>query len=1202
MADIYLYESNATELDGMGLVGALTPTECVFSEEANGISEVTLTHPLDEWARYTQLAVGRILKIPVPVRSVPEIENGEIVTSVEYWQVKAGASKESRFLFSRETGGCRIKLCKPLQRVTVVKKGSGRYKIKATFTDSKGKKSSASGWINKSALEFISQETIGDDPNAIEEVAPAWSVREQLFRIYSVESSDMSGANRGVTVSARHIFYDLIGNLTVYEPEGSESCQNALQGILNGCVSEHEFEAATNIGDSREELKWVRVNPVSALLDPDSGLIARFGGEIIRDNWEITLLKRAGMNRGVRIEYRKNLTGVDCAVNTDSVVTRVYPMGQTAKGKPLGMGGETPWVDSPKIGDYPTPHVYVLDKGSEIKAKSTSSADVTAARNKLKQAAQAYLEENPGIDEPEISLSVDFIGLGDTAEYARYRELESVYLYDTVRIRHAPLNIDVLVQVNKIQFDCLNGRMKGIELGSKIINLAREKVPAWQLPDNINGSKLLNGTVESGQLAVGAVNDENMSDGAVNAGKLQDGAVVFGKIAADAIESKNIQAEAITAGKIAAGAVTAGTIAAGAVNAVTIEAGSITADQLKAGLITADSGLIDTGAIGTAQIADGSITDAKIVGLTANKITAGTIDASQVYINNLVADNITTGTLNGKVIPQLGTDKLKDGAVTGDKVGENAITVDKVVSGAITTDKLAANAVTANKIVAGAIDAGKIAAGAVTTDKLAAGAVTAEKIAAGTVTADKLQVGDFTNYVKDPSFERYSLINPPEGWSISSQYVHSGGKALKIWAGAKANTDINLLDEWFPVNAGDKFYVEWWAYREYGGAPVNINIQVNNYDGTYNYDISGSIATSLSQTQLTWKKYSYTGTVAKAGKAMVKAKLRSDTALTGSWSFDDVVVRRITDHVNANAVEISPESGIVVTQTGLKTKFQADASRFGVYDESGNMLAGAGYDASTQKGYFATRQIRNTSKNTLFYAEMRDDPIEVSGTIGEGMAFMYGSALLGGLYGNQMTISGSDVKTMILRAVQKLDLNAPETLSLTGKFMVFDCVNGFEFTGGSILTERNIRPMTNGAANCGLSDYRWNYVYSAHDLNVSSDARLKRDIAPVQNAKALIMGLKPRQYRLRDESRDGKIHTGFIAQHVLKLAPDWAAADGSDPDNLGLLYSEILAPLVQVVQEQQMEIETLQGQMAEMRERMTEMQSRTDAPEDGETE
>ena len=1183
MADIYLYESNATDLEGMGLVGALTPTECLFSEEANGLSEIRLTHPLDEWARYTQLAVGRILKAPVPVRSLPEIENGEIVSSVEYWQVKEGAAKDIRWAYSKESGGCRTGLPKPLQRVTVVKKGTSRYKIKYTKTDSKGKKSSASGWINKNALEYISEHDIGDDPNAIEEVAPAWSVREQYFRIYEVRSSDMNGEGRGVTVSARHIFYDLMGNLTTYKPEGAVGCQAALDGILSGCVSGHDFEAATNIGASREA-QWVRVNPVSAILDPDDGLCAKFGGDLVRDNWDITLLDSAGMNRGVRIEYRKNMLGVECQVNTDSVVTRVYPMGQTAKGKPLGMGGDTPWVDSPKIGDYPTPHIYVLDKGSEIKAKSTSGSDVNSARSQLQQAAQAYFSDNPGIDEPEISLSVDFVSLGDTAEYAQYRNLESVHLYDTVRIRHAPLNIDVLAQVNKIEFDCLTGRMKGIELGSKLINLAREKVPAWQLPGNINGAKLINGTVEAGQLAGGAVNDENMADGAVNAGKLQDGAVVFGKIAADAIDADSIRAGAVTAGKIAAGAVTADNIEAGAITAGKIAAGSITADQLQAGLITADSGLIDTGAIGTAQIADGSITDAKIVGLTANKITAGTIDASQVYINNIVADNITTGTLNGKVIPQLGTDKLQDGAVTGDKVGKDAITADKVVAGAITTDKLAAASITANKIAANAIQAGHIQAGAVTTDKLDAASVTAEKIAAGAVTADKLLIGEPGNLVKDPSFERYDW--PASGhFSVTPNLGHSGNHSLKIASGAANYERMFLWDGEITVKAGDKFYIEYWAYRRDASAHVFVTMGVTGYDGVQKPDLPGMANGGIAwQTQAnnTWKKYAYTGTVDRDGVGKIRASYGLAEAMTGDWFIDDVIVRRIENHVNANAVEISPENGIVVTQSGLKTKFQADASKFGVYDDGGNMLAGAGYDAGTGKGYFATRQIRNTSKSTQFYAEMRDDPIETSGMIGEGMAFLYGATWLGGIYGNQMTISGSAVKALILRAAQKLDLNAPETLSLTGNFMMFDCANGFEFTGGSILTERNIRPMTNGAANCGLPDYRWRYIYTQNQVVVSSDAREKRNIAPIEDAGALIMGLRPRQYRLRSEGKDGKRHTGFIAQHVLKLAPDWAAADGSDPDNLGLMYGEILAPLVQVVQDQQREIEELKARLSEM--------------------
>ena len=691
-------------------------------------------------------------------------------------------------------------------------------------------------------------------------------------------------------------------------------------------------------------------------------------------------------------------------------------------------------------------------------------------------------------------------------------------------------------------------------------------------------------SVEAKHIKAGSVEADKIAANAVTAEKINANAVTADKIQAGSVEADKIAAGAVTADKVSANAITAEKIASGAIEANHIASKSITAGQLQTGLITAGSGLIDTGAIGTAQIADGSITDAKIVELTANKITSGTLDASRVTVNNLVADNITTGTLNGKVIPQLGTDKLQNGAVTGEKLQKNVITPDKVVAGAITTDKLAANAVTVNKIAAGAVDAGKIKAGAVTADKIAAGAVTAEKIAAGAVTADKLQVGDFSNLVKDPSFERYDW--PASGhFSVTPNLGHSGNHSLKIASGAANYEQMYLWDGEITVKAGDKFYIEYWAYRRDASAHVFVTMGVTGYDGVQMPDLPGMMNGGIAlQTQAnnTWKKYAYTGTVDRDGVGKIRANYGLAEAMTGDWFIDDVIVRRIEDHVNANAVEISPANGIVVTQSGLKTKFQADASRFGIYDNSGAMLAGAGYDAGTGKGYFATKQIRNTSKSTQFYAEMRDDPIETSGTIGEGMAFLYGDTWLGGIYGNQMTVSGSAVKTFILRAAQKLDLNAPETLSLTGNFMMFDCANGFEFTGGSILAERNIRPITNGAANCGLPDYRWRYIYTEKGVNESSDARKKRDIAPIEDAGALIMGLRPRQYRLRSEGKDGKRHTGFIAQHVLKLAPDWAAADGEDKDNLGLMYGEILAPLVQVVQDQQREIEELKARLSEM--------------------
>ena len=60
-------------------------------------------------------------------------------------------------------------------------------------------------------------------------------------------------------------------------------------------------------------------------------------------------------------------------------------------------------------------------------------------------------------------------------------------------------------------------------------------------------------------------------------------------------------------------------------------------------------------------------------------------------------------------------------------------------------------------------------------------------------------------------------------------------------------------------------------------------------------------------------------------------------------------------------------------------------------------------------------------------------------------------------------------------------------------------------------------------------------------------------------------------------------HTQVMASSLSRVrAPDWAAADGEDKDNLGLMYGEILAPLVQVVQDQQREIEELKARLSEM--------------------
>ena len=84
MSDIYVFGPNDEENDysTMGLVGALIPTKCEFTEVTNGDSSIEIEHPLDEFGRYCALVNGNILNIPVPVHTTPEIQNGSCVTTV----------------------------------------------------------------------------------------------------------------------------------------------------------------------------------------------------------------------------------------------------------------------------------------------------------------------------------------------------------------------------------------------------------------------------------------------------------------------------------------------------------------------------------------------------------------------------------------------------------------------------------------------------------------------------------------------------------------------------------------------------------------------------------------------------------------------------------------------------------------------------------------------------------------------------------------------------------------------------------------------------------------------------------------------------------------------------------------------------------------------------------------------------------------
>jgi len=465
MGNIYVYEADADDFSNIGLVGALTPTECRHEEVRNGLSQVTLTHPVDEWGRYAALIPDRILRVPIPVRTCPEIESGTVVRSFEVWTILSTATKGQRYVYSKRSGGKKKKLLKAGTRVLVTKKDEayGRYAIRygGKFTVVNGStvqmKNGTSGWISKNALQFETSVSAPETPEGIEMVEPAWPVRDQLFRIVEVQKSQ---SGQSVQVVALRLFYDLRSNLTKYKNTGQITAATALNGILSNCVVETDFEFFTDLAGTRTGVDWTRVNPVKALLADESGFCDRWGAQMVRDDWDVYFLSRAGLDRGIRIEYAKNLTGVECSENIEDVYTRIIPVGETKSGGELLLSG-TIWVDSPLIGNYSAPRVYFLKCKN---AKVSDSVSTSLARSRMREQALEMLAS--GCDKPALSVSVDFVNLGDTVEYEQYRALENVFLYDVVHVVHPKLGIDVKAEVVRHVWDCLNDRVLSIELGS----------------------------------------------------------------------------------------------------------------------------------------------------------------------------------------------------------------------------------------------------------------------------------------------------------------------------------------------------------------------------------------------------------------------------------------------------------------------------------------------------------------------------------------------------------------------------------------------------------------------------------------------------------------------------------------------------------------------------------------------------------------
>ncbi|BDR75278.1 hypothetical protein K154306013_09380 [Clostridium tetani] len=299
------------------------------------------------------------------------------------------------------------------------------------------------------------------EDNIIKAPTPTGS---QFFRIYR-KVKNMST----ITVYGRHIFYDLLDNFIESYRTGNATGNGALKGILTNTQYPNNFKGYSDISTIADGY-YVRKNAIAAIMGEEkNSFLNRWGGELKRDNFSISILNSIGKDNGVTIAYGKNLLGLEEDLDMSGVITRIMPTGLDDKDNSVILPEK--YIDSPLINKYPKAKIKHLHFG-EIKVNPEENITLEDVQRMLREKVQELYQQQ--IDIPNVNYTVDFVELSKTEEYKNYKVLETVHLGDVILVKHKKLGIDIKQKVIKYRWDSILGKYLEIELGNFKDNLSRD--------------------------------------------------------------------------------------------------------------------------------------------------------------------------------------------------------------------------------------------------------------------------------------------------------------------------------------------------------------------------------------------------------------------------------------------------------------------------------------------------------------------------------------------------------------------------------------------------------------------------------------------------------------------------------------------------------------------------------------------------------
>lgn len=302
----------------------------------------------------------------------------------------------------------------------------------------------------------------------------------QPFVVYARSVPDLNGI---VTFNAHHISYRL-SDVVVGQYTASSVAQ-ALDGISTNSVNSNPFDFwtdKTTTGEFTNDVPRLARNMLGG--EQNSILDVYGGGDYEFDRFTVKLHAHRGTDSGVEIRWAKNLTALNQTLDDSGSYNAVLPYWTNGEETVIGdrliiaADAETQVANltdhnqiilrtetnAPLEAEYLYLDAAPMDLSSEFESAPTQYQLRTKARTRFERSGAWVADEN---------ITVDFVQLWQTEEYAEYAPLQRVGLCDTVSVYYPQVGIEAVKQrVVKVAYNVLLDRYDSIELGTPQVSLS----------------------------------------------------------------------------------------------------------------------------------------------------------------------------------------------------------------------------------------------------------------------------------------------------------------------------------------------------------------------------------------------------------------------------------------------------------------------------------------------------------------------------------------------------------------------------------------------------------------------------------------------------------------------------------------------------------------------------------------------------------